>query len=312
MTDQTPQQSGGRPVGPAAPPANGAPPAERGLEGVTGILSAALGEQPKKEDPPKIEPAPGGEDPDQDPELLLADPIAKTPGETPGASETVPLADVIALAERAGIDAEALYQLSVPLGDGREAVKLGELKDKYQDAARVDQTRTDLEQERSDFQNEMLRSRAELAEVLKLLPNLPPELIARARAAHTSSLDSQRSELLAIFPEWSDDSKYQSAQGEILEAVQEYGFGRADMDGVQDHRLTKLLHDFAKLKQRVAKANAKAKELRGDAPKRGKGKKPGSQSEKQRNLADTLKSAKESSDPSQKVSAISQLLRGKG
>lgn len=310
MTDQLPQQSGGRQVEGVQPPANGTPPAKRGLEGVTGLLQAAIGQKPA-EDPPKTGPAPAAEI-DDDPELLLADPVVKPPAEIAGAGEQLPpLADVNALAERAGIDAEALYALTVPLGDGREPVKLGDLKDKFQDLQRVDQTRTDLEQERSDFQNEMLRSRQELSEVLKLLPNLPPELIAKAQQAHVSNLDNQRTELLALFPEWSDDSKYQSAQGEILAAVEEYGFGRADMDAVHDHRLTKLLHDFAKLKQRVAKANAKAKELRPSAPKRGTGKAPGSQSEAQRSLADTLKTARDSSDPSTKVAAISQLLRGK-
>ena len=322
MAETTAQPSGGREVGQVLnAPAPTAPPAKRGLEGVNDLLREAFDVKKSGGEGEAKPPAPSADDA----ELLLADPdadnakpktpenggegAAAAPGEPGAAAAAAKVTGLLELAETAGLTAEKLYGLEVSLGDGLEPVKLGALKDQHQEVARVEQSRTDLDAERSDFQNEMIRTRQEISELVQLIgiQNLPPAFVAKAQQAHVENIDKQRTELLAVKPEWKDDQVYQAAQAEILEAVEEYGFGRGDLDTVQDHRLTKLLHDFAVLKKRVTRANAKAKEIRGQASKRGSSKAPPSEG---RQLADKLTRARESSDSSTKVSAISELLRG--
>ena len=174
------------------------------------------------------------------------------------------------LAEAAGIKIEDLYKLTIPLRDGSEPVTLGSMKDQLAKAQNLDLLAVEIEDRRTEFENGMIRARQELSEVVSLLPEVPPALIERARAAHIDTLDKERTALLVVKPEWADDKVFARAQDDILEAVADYGFSRSDLDLVIDHRLTKLLHDFAGLKKRVAAANARVKEIRDAHPKGGK------------------------------------------
>lgn len=173
------------------------------------------------------------------------------------------------LAESAGLTTEQIFELQVPMPDGAEPIKLGQLKDSAAEFATLGEQTTELDDRRQDFENEMIRARQELTEVIQLLPEVPPELIAQAKAKHTAHLDAERQALLGVKPEWADPKVYAAAQDEILEAVADYGFHRADLDLVLDHRLTKLLHDFAGMKARIGRANAAMKEVRKQAKKPG-------------------------------------------
>lgn len=315
----TEQQTPTQPDVIPAPPENGTSgqqhPDARGLEAVQSLFRESLGIKPADEGAEGEGDNQGDENVslgniNDDPELDLAEPDeSQSPAETAGAGD--PITEVLGLAESAGMDAEALYKLKVPLGDEHDPVTLGALKDAYQSDQRIESKRLELEEERSDFQNEMIRSRGELAELIRLLgpDKIPPELIAHAQRAHIQQLDEQRSELLAIFPEWRDPSAFQSGQDEILAAVADYGFRRADLDSVVDHRLTKLLHDFARMKRRVDKATAKAKELKKrGGTKRAQGKAP-SDHDQRRSREQQQQAARESRDSEVKISAISDLLR---
>jgi len=91
-----------------------------------------------------------------------------------------------------------------------------------------------------------------------------------------------------------------------LTGISEYGFSRADLNMISDHRLTKLLHDFATLKERVGKANARLKEVRDNAAKRPARKKAdATKAQKDQALAQ----AQTSSQTRDKVAGVAQILK---
>ena len=279
MSESTAQQAaeGGAELGQIqeGQPADTERPA-RGVEGVAALLAAAAANEKDQEQPAEQKAAPGepGKQGDQRPgesdQQILDRELADQPaaGGDTGASAGKVVESLQTLAEQAGISLEEIYKIEIPLQDGRGTMALGKLKDNVTEAARVDEMHEALDVSRTDFENEMIRARQELSQVLALLPELPPELLTKAKADHIAHQDKERTALLQVKPEWADPAKFASAQDEILEAVKDYGFGRADLNLILDHRLTKLLHDFAGLKQRVAKANARLKEVRQTGKKR--------------------------------------------
>jgi hypothetical protein len=198
-----------------------------------------------------------------------ADTAAK-PGEEPAPGEIseeglglpAPAADDLAdnalqaLAESAGVTVEDLYKIVIPLGDNREPMTLGALKDQALDSARLTEDRQVFDDRKTSFENDMLRARAELQSVVKLLPEVPAELYERAQQQHAGMVASERAALHAVMPEWKDPETYSRILDNIMESVGEYGFERHELDAVFDHRLTKLLHDFHTMRQRIKAANA--------------------------------------------------------
>ena len=174
------------------------------------------------------------------------------------------------LAEQLGVKPEEIYKLKIPMREDGTVLTLGELKDQAGKALDLDDVSAEINERRTTFENDMIRSKQELADIVSLLPEVPPSLIEKARAAHFDTVERERNALLDILPEWKDDQKYAAARGEMLEAVADYGFTAADLDLVIDHRLSKLIWDFTGYKKRIDAANAKAKEIRESAPKGGK------------------------------------------
>ena len=248
-------------------------PESRGVEGVAALLAAAAGNQEpdegRRESRRDVASGVGDDAPDENQNIIdqeLADPI--TGGDT-GALSDPAIGSIQELAERAGISVEELYKLNVPLADGRGVMPLGALKDNVIEGQRVEQMRETFDSQRTEFENEMIRARQELNEIVNLLPELPPGLIAQAKQKHIAQQDKERAALLEVKPDWADPATFQRAQDDIFEVVSEYGYSRADMNLVLDHRLTKMIHDFSVLKKRVAKANARMKEVRDQGGRKG-------------------------------------------
>ena len=167
------------------------------------------------------------------------------------------------LAEKAGVPIEDVYKLQVSFkGGDRSPVTLGELKDGFVEASELEEKRDAFEQHRTTFENEMIRTRGELTEVLKLLPEVPPEFIAEGKRRYEVNIDNEREALFSIRPEWrTDPHEYRAAREKMIATVADYGFRPAEFEDIIDHRLIKLLHDFANLKSRVADAQASKKKL---------------------------------------------------
>lgn len=254
----------------------------RGVSGVADILRKAGGvetgervvpDKQAKAAKPDHDGRASGDTRRQSVDELLADPVEEDDLPLPG------VGTIDGLAENAGISAKEIYTHTVPMGDGREPVTIGDLKDQALEFQRREDLNESLDQRQTDFENEMLRARQEFAALVDLLPNgIPQALLAEAKRQHVTSQDEELRQLLAVKPEWRNPEVYQRAQLDILDAIAPYGMGRADLTRVLDHRMGKLLHDFANMSKRVAAANARMKELRDDDPAPAKTRKPKSTS----------------------------------
>ena len=237
---------------------------ERGVGGVADLLRDSMRQEQEKaaetledsaEETPEETPEPGATD-DGDGEPAGDQPADDTDSEPERFAFDQ-------LAEAAGMSVDELYRVELPLGDERGTTTLGAIKDKFREVLRVDQLHGEMESQRVEFENSMIRARGELNQVIQMLgPNVTPELVQMAQQQTRDHAASERELLSDIKPEWRDDKKFQQAQTEILEAVSDYGFGRGDLDLVVDHRLVKLLHDFAGMKARVKSAELLTKEVR--------------------------------------------------
>ena len=314
------------PIQPPAPEATGPAPL-RGREGVAALLRKAASEQrgEKREAPPAPEeesddlpppdvgnagikdgaPAPQDESP--------TEPAGEPIDEEIGGGDAVDDLDTLAmdgLAERAGLSLEELFAVELPLGDERDPITLGTLKDRFTELARVDDSRNLLDEQRTSFENDMIRSKQELAAVVAQLPQLPPGLVQQALAAQQQTLDDEREKLRAIKPEWKDPETFRAAQDDILEAIAPYGFNRNDMDLIMDHRLIKFAYDHAQLKKKFAAAQAIAKEVGGTGKRlQSTNQRVGKAASKKRERAEILKRAK-AGNSQEKVRGVAALLRG--
>lgn len=230
----------------------------------------------------------------------------------PGPDASEPLAEgekpttIAQAAQALGLTPDELYALEIPLKDGAEPVTLGSMKDTVQAIEGLEAQTVELDERRSQLENEMIVARQQLSSIVELLPTVPPALIEQAQAAHQEHRDRERSAMLAIKPEWRDGEVWERAQGEMLEAVADYGFGRSDLDLVIDHRLTKLLWDFTTLKKRVAEASARFKEVQTTAGRGGKKQSPRQErAAQERATADAAKGGRQSD----KVAAVNTILR---
>jgi hypothetical protein len=226
-------------------------------------------DQTEERQQPPADQAAAPEQPDQggtDADLVGADAdlgIGNEPPAAPAGDPGEPPKTLAEAAARLGIEASDLYGLTIPMREGdAETLTLGELKDIGASASGLEADRAALDERQRDIENSMLRAQQELQAIVSLLPHVPESLIAKATQAQTDMVNKERHALLTIKPEWRDDATWQRAQDDILEAVADYGFTRSDLDMVFDHRLTKLLHDYAGLRKRVEAANANAKKVR--------------------------------------------------
>ena len=179
-----------------------------------------------------------------------------------GGTDAIALA-LQGLAEKAGITLDDLFATVVPL-DAGTSTTLGELKDSFKDYSRLTEDKAAYEDNRTKFENEMIRSRAELQEVIAILQQdgaVPDIIYQRAATVFEESRAAELSKLVAIKPEWADPQVFGQAKDALMETVGEYGFKRSELEAVFDHRLTKLLHDFHTMRMRFKDANAASKRV---------------------------------------------------
>ncbi len=280
MSEQTPQTQPETGEGEQPPPE-----LPRGVAGVAEILRRAQavkqGDAPQVGEldidqlplqtgapdttPPADKAKAGKDDDDDDKTGLSEDGLGMKPtaseGQAPG--DSIALA-MQSLAEKAGLTLDELFDTEVPLGGELEATTLGKLKDQYQDYSKLQETKIAFEDQRTEFENDMIRSRAELQEIIGMLTaqgQIPQEMVVLAQNQLQNTKDKERAALLTIKPEWKDPAVFAVAMDDILETVGEYGFTRTDLESVLDHRLTKLLHDFHIMRGRFKDANAQRKRV---------------------------------------------------
>lgn len=150
------------------------------------------------------------------------------------------------------------YKQEIPMTDGTK-VPLGELKDHYQQY----QAKT---AELITRENEVMAKRNEVNDLIGYVQNLPPELVQQIQGQQRAYLEREHSRMLEVLPEFRDPVQFKAAQAGIFALAQEYGV--KDVIGqVTDHRIVKMLHDFARLKAGISKAKAEVRKVKTNDPK---------------------------------------------
>lgn len=216
-------------------------------------------------------------------ETVDGEPESLEEGEEPEAAATLSLKE---LADRLEIEQSDLYSLEIPLpGDG-ERITLGELKDGYTEFSKVERQAEKLNEEKTAYENDKLRSYQELQTLVNLLPEVPEQYRAQAAQMQQQHLQTEQARLLEVMPEWKDANNFEAGRSAINGLASEYGFSPAEVAGIADHRLVKLLHDYAGMKAQKAQAQEAAQKIT-KPPKA-----PAKQAPKRNKLSDLEKRAK--------------------
>jgi len=224
-------------------------------------------------------------------------------GETP-ADDEPETSTLKALAEKLGVEPSDLYKVKIGLSDG-EQMTLGQMKDKVQSLTDLDGEKQQLTQKQIEFENSMLRERAEVSALLEKVQHaITPEMVEQTRQERDQHLAKERKSLLEAIPEWKDAEIYTKDRGELVEFVGQYGVSEAEFSAVADHRLVKLVRDAHRLQRTLSSANAEAKKLR-SAPK---GAKPGKPVKATSSLDTLIKQAKATNRMDEKIPAMNAIL----
>ncbi len=185
-----------------------------------------------------------------------AEPAADTNGE---AAE--PVKTFKELADRAGINMETLYGLTVGFGDGTEPMSMGAMKDAIKGGLDLDTRGNNLASLETRFQNEVMRTRGELNQLAAMMP-ATPEQQAAAQEQFQGILQREQAALHEAVPQLSSDPDFRKATHDSVTALgAEYGVSGYEIDNLTDHRVYKMAMDFAALRARFDKGNALAKKL---------------------------------------------------
>lgn len=195
-------------------------------------------------------------------------------------------------------EAEIDYDLEIPMPDGREPMRLGELKDKVTELERT-------EAQMIERENALMRQQDEVNQLLSAAGQLPPELAQQAEQRLQQTLAKEREAMMQAIPEWSDRETYDRDRAGILEVGQQYGFSELEVGQIMDHRVVKFMRDHARLLDQKKAAEKLPEKIKKQSRK---GQRP-TQRAKKSEIDQLVGIAKESNNDDLKMAAIDKLLR---
>lgn len=190
------------------------------------------------------------------------------------------------------------YDLEIPMPDGREAMTLGQMKDKVNELERT-------ESQMIERENALLRERQELDKVMAAVGEIPPELRQQADAMNQQHLQQERGKMLEAIPEWSDRETFERDRTAIAEVGHKYGFSDIEIGTIADHRVIKFMRDYSRMAAAEQQAQETAKQVhRASKPA---GKKPRAKT-RQSALDKQVSEAMQSNNETVRLDAIDKLL----
>lgn len=151
------------------------------------------------------------------------------------------------LAKHAGLTTADLNKLPVKLGAG-VTLTLGEMKQRWSELVKLDETRAEFEQHREQQELEAIDAHRRIRAIVDAFPagSVPPRVMERLEAQFSETVAREAELLHRARPEWRD-AKYAAAQRTTMLALgKKYGFSPAELAGITDHRQVLLLQDFAR------------------------------------------------------------------
>lgn len=189
------------------------------------------------------------------------------------------------------------YEMEIPLAGELGKVKLGELKDAYQQQAQ-------REMEVQEIEARTLGHLEEIKEIASVLGAIPQEKIQQAQQQIQQNLIVERQLLIKAIPSFADNAGLEAGKEKIMALAKDYGLER-DVAGLTSHKAIKLMHDFAVLRDKV-KAAGMLRPVKKDLPRANPQRIASKESERQA----MIQKAKASKRPEDRLQAIDKLIGG--
>ena len=173
----------------------------------------------------------------------------------------VPVTSFKELAKQAKINMKDLYALTVGFGDGTEPMTLGAMKDHIKASLDMSVREDELATGKESLQNEIMKTRSELEHAIQLA-QVTPEMMQQGAAAFEALLAREQTALRNAIPEMNDPEFRKTAHDQVTAIAEQYGISGQEVNNLADHRVYKLVMDYAALRKRVTDANAKLKKTR--------------------------------------------------
>jgi len=163
------------------------------------------------------------------------------------------------LSKRLGFKPEQIYNVKIPLADGAEPMTIGQLKDRVGELVDLETRETQFEQRRMASEGELLRSQAEIRELLAMVPkeHIKPETVNKIRQRHEANMQRERTMTLEHIPEWRDEKRRTEDIQGMIELLSDYGFDETFIGTVSDHRAIKFIRDMYRQNKRIKVALGK-------------------------------------------------------
>jgi hypothetical protein len=196
--------------------------------------------------------------------LSLAELFAEDDGDSSdsnndaGDDPSTPPDSMEGLSKRLGFKPEQIYNVKIPLADGAEPMTIGQLKDRVGELVDLETRETQFEQRRLRSEGDLLRSQAEIRDLLAMVPkeHIKPEVVEKIRKRHDENMNRERAATLEHIPEWRDEKRrVEDLQG-MVEFTKEWGFDDGFLATVTDHRAVKFIRDMYIRDKRIKKALA--------------------------------------------------------
>jgi len=182
-------------------------------------------------------------------------------GDTRESGKKVKLDSLDSLAASLGVKVEELYAVKIPAGHGREPMTVGQIKDRFTSFNSLEADRLSLTEERVAQEAEFEQTRAELRELLTVVPkeNLSQDALRAAAARVAARNKADGAKLLAAMPEWRDEDRRNEDVAEIAAALGKYGIPASYVGTVRSPALMKFMRDAARREKQVQAALASVK-----------------------------------------------------
>lgn len=160
------------------------------------------------------------------------------------------------LAGKLEMELDDLYKLELTLSEGGDPVTVEQLKDAYANKSDHDLNVIEFEERRTQEEQQMMRVKAELQEILQALPKqaVKPEVLEKIRAKAEATNKVERQKTLEVIPEWKDPKVRETEIAAMADHLQGYGFPVHYLKQVVSHQQLKYIRDNWRREERVRKA----------------------------------------------------------
>lgn len=170
------------------------------------------------------------------------------------------------LAGKLGMELDALYKLEISSSEDGEPVTIEQLKDSHKDRADFDLKVIEFEERRTQQEQDLMRAKSELQEILQALPknSVRPEVLERIREKSEKTTALERQKTLEVIPEWNDEDVRQSDIAGMAKHLEGYGFPLNYLKQVVSHQQLKYIRDNWQREQRIRAALEKVRAAKPD------------------------------------------------